>query len=299
MELPRFHEMHPLGPLCTLSIGGPARYLVEIRSVPEMQAVIKHCTKMQLPYFILGKGSNCLFSDQGFNGVVIVNKINFLQNPAPSLFHVGSGYSFSRLGVQTARLGWGGLEFASGIPATVGGAIFMNAGANGCETCDTVLTVDYIDENGELHTLKQEEMQFSYRNSIFQRLPGAIVTATFQLKPTQLARQRQLDIIAYRKATQPYNQKSAGCIFRNPHEGHAGKLIEECGLKGTHIGDAEVSMLHANFLINKGSATAQELLTLIEHVKQKVKQISGIELQSEICLIPYQLPTSQAANEFV
>jgi UDP-N-acetylmuramate dehydrogenase len=279
--------MHPLDKLCTLSIGGPARYFLEVHSPEEMQQAVKYCHLNKIAYFILGKGSNCLFSDEGFNGLVILNKISFLNHTSSTIFHVGSGYSFSLLGVQTARLGLSGLEFASGIPATVGGAVYMNAGANGTETCDHLLSVDYVDEFGAQKNLLREELKFAYRHSPFQKLTGAIVGATFQLKSDPQARQKQLDILAYRKKTQPYGTKSAGCIFQNPNGDNAGRLIESCGLKGTHVGEAEVSHVHANFLINKGAATANELLSLISEVKQKVKTSTGIELQSELRIIPY------------
>jgi len=285
----KFLEMYPLKKLCTLGIGGAARYLLEVQATDEMQQALKYCHQKKLPYFILGKGSNCLFSDEGFDGLVIVNKISFLNHSSSSIFHVGSGYSFSLLGVQTARLGYSGLEFASGIPATVGGAVYMNAGANGGETCDALMSVDYIDEQGCLKNFSRRELQFAYRFSPFQKLPGAIVGATFELKTDPQARQKQLEILAYRKKTQPLAAKSAGCIFQNPAGDHAGKLIEACGLKGTNIGGAEVSQVHANFLINKDAATAKELLALISEIKKQVKNMAGIELQSELRIIPYLL----------
>ncbi len=283
-----FQREKLLSELCTLGIGGPARYFAEVRAIEMMQKALQECRKADIPYLVLGKGSNCLFDDRGFNGALLLNKIDFLETPAPGLFHVGAGYSFSLLGTQTARQQWAGLEFASGIPGSVGGAVFMNAGANGRETCESLLSVDYIDENGSLHVLKREELQFSYRHSPFQELQGAIVGATFSLTHDPTARERQLKIIQYRKETQPYSDKSAGCIFRNPSCGHAGALIDQAGLKGKQCGGAKVSEMHANFLINADKATAEELLQLIEIVQQEVMRHHGIALEAEVRCIPYE-----------
>lgn len=283
-----FQENKPMSELCTFGIGGPARYFVEVRTIPEMQHALLACQAKNLPYLILGKGSNCLFDDRGFNGVVILNKIDFIERPSLEIYHVGAGYSFSLLGSQSARHGFSGLEFASGIPGSVGGAVFMNAGANGNETCTSLTSVEYVDEAGHLHIIPKEKLQFAYRTSSFQQMPGAIVGATFTLTPSTTARSKQLEIITYRKKTQPYSDPSAGCIFRNPVCGHAGAMIEKSGLKGTHVGGAKVSEVHANFIVNAGNASAQNVLELIELVKQRVKDTTGIELESEVRYIPYE-----------
>jgi UDP-N-acetylmuramate dehydrogenase len=278
----------PLKDVCTFGIGGPSRYFVEVKTLQDMQQAFHFCQQENLRFFILGKGSNCLFDDQGFNGLVILNKIDFYENPSPGVFHVGAGYSFSLLGVQTARQHWAGLEFASGIPCSVGGAIYMNAGANGSETCQKLVSVDFIDPQGKLHHLPKENLHFSYRTSSFQSMLGAIVGATFHLIPSSEARPKQLDIISYRTKTQPYHEKSAGCVFRNPSGNHAGALIEKTNLKGQTTGGAAVSEKHANFLVNRNQATAQDVLTLISLIKQKVKDQFNIELETEIRLIPYE-----------
>lgn len=267
---------------CTFGIGGPARYFVEVSTFHELQHAFSLCHAHQLPYFILGKGSNCLFDDRGFDGLVIYNKIDFWDTPQPGTFHVGAGYSFSLLGTQTARLGWSGLEFASGIPGSVGGAVFMNAGANGGETCQCLLSVEYIDAEGGLQEYKREDLNFSYRYSPFQKMSGAIVAATFALSPSPTARARQIEIIEYRKKTQPLRDKSAGCMFRNPQCGHAGALIEQSGLKNICVGGAQVSEKHANFIVNTGKATAKDVLELVSFVQQRVKEKTGVELESEV-----------------
>ena len=273
--------------LTTFGIGGAANYFIEVHDIPSMQEILLFCKKESLPYFILGKGSNVLFDDRGFSGVVIANRIQFLNKISDTTWHVGAGYSFSLLGSQTARLGLSGLEFASGIPGSVGGAIFMNAGANGNEASRHLVSVDFITSHGELLSLPKSELSFDYRFSSFQKKEGAIVGATFHLIPSPEARQKQLDIIHYRKKTQPYDAKSAGCIFRNPSCGHAGAIIEQSGLKGKTIGGAEVSNLHANFLINSNQASSKDILELIRHIQQEVKEKTGVELEHEVRLIPY------------
>ena len=199
---------------------------------------------------------------------------------------MGAGYSFSLLGVQTARRGWAGLEFASGIPATVGGAIFMNAGANGAETFDTLQEVTYITETGQRELLKREALTWGYRTSSFQGKKGRSPPRNLSLTPSAEARQKQLKIITYRTATQPYSDASAGCMFRNPPKHSAGALIEQCGLKGAAVGGAEVSQLHANFIVNKGNATAREVLALTELVQNTVREKMGIELEREVRYVP-------------
>lgn len=276
-----------LSTICTLGIGGNADLYMAAHSVEEMRQALLYCKKNNYRFLILGKGSNTLFDDRGFKGAVIHNKIDFLEETSPGVFHAGGGYSFSLLGTQTARKGWSGLEFASGIPGTVGGAIFMNAGANGTETCGSLATVDFLDENGELKILHKEELQFSYRYSAFHSRVGCIVGGTFILTKSETARTKQRELIDYRTKTQPYGEKSAGCMFCNPRTIPAGALIDQCGLKGTQIGGAQVSELHANFLINTGQGSSEDMMKLITLIKAKVKETSGVELETEVRYIPY------------
>lgn len=283
-----FDKERSLQNLTTLGIGGKARFFLEVSQTAMMRQLLLFCKEEKLPYFILGKGSNTLFDDRGFAGVVISNKIQFLEKIAHDKWHVGAGYSFSHLGSQSAREGLSGMEFACGIPGSVGGAIYMNAGANGRETSESLLSVDYLTEEGELLHLDRQELQFAYRFSSFQKkLSGVIIGATFQFTQSEAARQRQLEIISYRKKTQPYDAKSAGCIFKNPPDTSAGLLIEKSGLKGKKVGGAEVSMRHANFLINAKQASSQDFLALIASVREEVERSTGILLESEIRLVPY------------
>lgn len=272
----------------TFGIGGPARLLIEVKTIEEMQAALKRCAEEKLPYIVIGKGSNSLFDDRGFDGLVIINKIHFAEFKE-NMVSVGAGYSFALLGVQTARKGLAGLEFASGIPASVGGAIYMNAGASGAQTSDCLIDVTYITDRGEKQILRKEEMTFAYRHSSFQGKGGAIVAATFQLEPSSEARQKQLGIVDYRTRTQPYGDLSCGCVFRNPEGGSAGRLIEECGLKGMRMGGAEVSPLHANFIVNANEAKAEDVLELAKQVKATVLEKTGAHLEMELCVIPYTI----------
>lgn len=274
--------------LTSFGIGGPADYFIEVQDISTMQEVLRFCKENQMPYLILGKGSNLLIDDRGFDGMVIANRIQFLDKIDDHIWHVGAGYSFSLLGSQTARQGFSGLEFASGIPGSVGGAVYMNAGANGNETCQALISVDFVDANGQFHCFLKEEIAFSYRTSSFQQKTGAIVGATFSLSKTAQARQKQIDIIHYRKKTQPYNAKSAGCVFRNPSCAHAGALIEKSGLKGKTLGGAQVSTVHANFIINTGHASSEDILNLIEYVRREVKISTGFDLEHEVRCIPYR-----------
>lgn len=271
----------------TFGIGGHAEWFAEAHTAEEMGAALRHCRTESLQFFILGKGSNCLFDDRGFKGMVILNKISHYEMSERGLFTAGAGYSFSRLGTLSAKNGWSGLEFASGIPGSVGGAVFMNAGANGNETCESLQTVLFMSKEGEVQSYRKEELRFAYRTSSFHEMEGAILSAAFQLTPSREARGRQLDIISYRKKTQPLTEKSAGCIFQNPPGKSAGALIDACLLKGVKVGGAKVSEKHANFIINEANASSQEVLELISLIKENVKKETGVDLQSEVRYIPY------------
>ncbi|MCC5831864.1 MAG: UDP-N-acetylmuramate dehydrogenase [Chlamydiales bacterium] len=292
-DLPFSHQKQkPLSEFSTFKIGGPARYFAEAANVQEMREMLTYAYSASIPVHILGKGSNSLFDDRGFNGLVILNRIDFLEQKG-EVISVGSGYSFARLGNVTARGGWSGLEFASGIPGTVGGAVYMNAGANGKETADVLREVGYVTKRGELIRFKREELDFSYRCSSFQKwresIQGAIVDAIIYLTPSESAKPTQREILDYRLKTQPYGDKSAGCAFRNPEGESAGALIEAMGFKGMCHGGATVSERHANFIVNTGKAKAVDVLALIEEIKEKVYRERGILLEEEIRYIPYDI----------
>ena len=277
-----------LAPLSTFKIGGPAKLFIEVKTPEQMVLALQYSNEHRLPFWILGRGSNSLFDDRGFDGIVILNSIRFCCFKGKRL-DVGAGYNFSLLGSQTTRKGWSGLEFASGIPGSVGGAIFMNASAGGLETSGPLKEVLYVDSSAQLVKKRRDELRFSYRYSSFHETQAVIVGATFELEPSNLAHKRHLFITKKRIATQPYGEPSAGSVFRNPSDQkRAGALIEKCGLKGTRIGGAKVSLLHANFIVNKGSATALDVIKLVGLVKKTVYEKMGIRLELEIQLVPYK-----------
>lgn len=274
-----------LSEFSTFGIGGPIHYFAAIETAAEMEEAFQFCRQEKLSFLILGKGSNCLFSDRGFSGVVLQNKISFC-NWLDNIVEVGAGYPFSLLGSQSARKQLTGLEFASGIPATVGGAVFMNAGANGGQVFDSLRSVSYLHFEGKIVEYKKEELEFDYRFSSFQKMRGAILSAVFQLSSLDQAREKQLEIIDYRMRTQPLKDKSIGCIFRNPEKGiSAGAIIERCGLKGLSVGEAKISEVHANFIVNWGRATAQDVRRLIQIVQKTVQEQTGFYLEVEIKVI--------------
>ena len=276
-----FQKNQSLKDYSTWGIGGPAKLFTVVSTPDEMQEALSQ--KMRT--LIIGKGSNCLFDDRGFDGLVILNKISFFERNSDE-FYVGGGYSFALLGVKTARCGYSGLEFAAGIPGSVGGAVYMNAGAGKNETFDCLVEVDYVTSKKRA-TFKKEELEFSYRFSSFHKMNGAIVGARFKLIQSDAAKKYQHELVAYRTATQPYGEKSCGCVFRNPKGKSAGALIELSGLKGYRLGDLEVSDRHANFVVNKGQGTAKQALELIEKVKNIVREKTGEQLEIEVRKIEF------------
>ena len=277
----------PLAPFSTFGIGGPAKWFCEVKDLQTLEQALHYCKENQIPFHLIGKGSNTLFDDQGFSGMIILNKVSYVHFLPNHKIQLGSGMSFSHLGTLTARKQLHGLEFASGIPGTVGGAIFMNAGANGYETADFLEQVTFIHINGKREVFSKDQLSFSYRTSPFQQIQGAIAEAIFALSPSTEARAHQLAIIDYRKKTQPLQESSAGCTFRNPQDHSAGSLIEACGLKGFRVGGAEVSTTHANFIINTGMATSKDVLSLIDQIQSEVSKKKNIQLECEIRHLTY------------
>ena len=271
----------------TYFVGGPAKKLIEVQSVEELKTVLKILNEQDDRYIVIGKGSNLLFDDQGYDGTVIVNKINRIKWNETQV-DVSSGYSFSLLGSQSARKGFSGLEFAAGIPGSVGGAIFMNAGAGQMETKDPLLKVTFLNEDGKLEDYNRKNLKFSYRKSPFQEMKGVIISALFDLKKYENPLKKVKSIIKQRIETQPYQSKSCGCIFQNLEYISAGRLIDDCGLKGLKIGGARVSDRHANFIVNDDNATCENILDLIKYIQTKVYISRNILLETEVRYIPYQ-----------
>ncbi|AFS28333.1 UDP-N-acetylmuramate dehydrogenase [Chlamydia psittaci] len=273
----------------TFRIGGPANYFKEVRSASEAQQVIQFLHSHNYPFIIFGKGSNCLFDDRGFDGFVLCNGIQGKEFISETTIKVYSGTSFSFLGKTLSSSGYSGLEFAVGIPGSVGGAVFMNAGIGSQDTASVIESVEVINSQGEILSYNAEELAFGYRTSRFQDCNEFILSATFRLSRNSSSAKIAKDLLRSRLLSQPYQQPSAGCIFRNPPGNSAGKLIDEAGLKGFSLGGAQISPKHANFIVNTGRATSQEVKQLIQMVRDKL-QSQGINLEEEVRIIPYQLP---------
>lgn len=276
----------PLARFSTFRVGGPARFLASVKTVQEMVEALGFAKQEGLPLWIVGAGSNTLFDDRGYQGLVIHNQIDHL-NQTDGHLRVGAGYRFNRLAIVTANAGWGGLEFGAAIPGTVGGAVFMNAGASGQSTSDCLKQVTCVDAAGTTTTYQTTEMEWGYRHSPFQEGKGAIVEAVFELTSDPGARERQREMLAHRRITQPLADKSAGCAFRNPPGASAGALIDRCGLKGSAVGDAQVSEVHANFIVNRGGATATQIRDLISSIKAEVLLRHGVVLEEELRYVNY------------
>lgn len=276
-----------LAPFSTYKIGGPAKLFTQINSLDESIDAIKFCYDNQIDFFIVGKGSNTLFDDRGFDGAVIYNAMKGFK-ALGEVFDVASGNSFARFGQQVAKLGFGGLEYAIGIPGSIGGAVFMNAGASGQEIAPLVESVDYLHENGTIQTYTQDELVFKYRWSIFHNLKGMITSVKLKLYPYPFARKKQLEIISARKKSQPYDEPSCGCVFRNGENYSTGKLIDELGLKGLSFGGAQISNLHGNFIVNTGDAKASDVKNLILKIEKEFLERKKIVLKREIRFLPYQ-----------
>ncbi len=279
----------PMSAHTTFRAGGKASCFAE-PTEEELAELMSFVTAEGLPYFILGNGSNVLFSDAGYDGLVISIGKNMAQiRTDGGAITAGAGALLSSVAAEALRQGLTGLEFASGIPGSVGGGVFMNAGAYGGELKDVISRVTALTPAGEKKTYRTEELDFSYRHSIFTaEAAGEIVlSADFSLKEGDPDRIRETmqDLNARRREKQPLEFPSAGSTFKRP-EGHfAGKLIQEAGLMGYAVGDAMVSTKHAGFVVNTGKASASDIYAVICHVQETVLEMSGVRLEPEVRLI--------------
>jgi len=266
----------------TYKLAGKINKVVYPKDIASLIELIKYLKKENIKYMVIGNGSNLIFT-KDYDGVIIkldnFNEIEINDN----IITVGAGYNLIKLAMKTAKLGLSGLEFASGIPATIGGAIYMNAGAYKREMADVVSEVLIIDDKLVLKKLMKKDLKFSYRSSIFKEKNYICISAILKLSHGN--KKEILDVINKRKKrrldTQPLDYPSAGSVFRNPLDDYAGRLIEDAGLKGFSIGDAFVSKKHANFIINKGTAKGEDVKKLIMFVKKEIKEKYDIELLVE------------------
>ena len=257
----------------TFRVGGPARYLVEPKDANELVKVIKACCEAELPYTIVGNGSNLLVSDEGYDGVIIHLFKNMSQIWIQGNFMIlEAGVLLSRAANVACREGLAGLEFASGIPGTVGGAMVMNAGAYGGEMKDVVSSVKVLASDGRVREYTNEEMGFGYRQSRITGECSIVLEVELKLHPgkTEEIRARMDELREQRVKKQPLEYASAGSTFKRPEGYFAGKLIQDAGMRGFRIGDAQVSEKHCGFVINRGNATASEIGEVIEEVRKRV-----------------------------
>ena len=259
----------------SFKIGGPADFFVILKNLEQLKKVKSFAIKNNIPFFIIGNGSNLLVRDKGIRGIVLKPNIQTIElNEKENLLYVevGSGVPLPKLALEMSKKGYTGLEFAVGIPGTVGGAVRMNAGAYGGEMQKVIISTTYMDLDGNIKTIKNEEHKFEYRKSIFTKNKYIILSTTIQLKKGNINEIEEIisKDTQSRKEKQPYNMPSAGSTFKRKEGIITAKLIDEAGLKGYSIGDAIVSEKHAGFIINKGNATSQDIFNLIVHVKQEV-----------------------------
>ena len=283
-------ENEPMRLHTTFKVGGNARYYLVPESFDDVKKALDFAKEKNLPHYIIGKGSNLLFSDDPYEGVVIeigsgLNDITI----TGTTIEADAGVSLASLSKKAADESLAGLEFASGIPGTVGGAVVMNAGAYDGEIKNVLKEVKILSNNNEIITKKTEELDLSYRHSIFQNNSDIVLSATFELqqgnKEEIISKIKELN--AKRKEKQPLEFPSAGSTFKRPEGYFAGKLIQDSGLRGFSVGGAQVSEKHCGFVVNTGDATAADIYELITKVRQIVLEKQGVELEPEVRLVGF------------
>ena len=288
VETDRIRFEEPMNKHTTFRIGGNAECFVCVQSIGEMADLNEFCRKEGIPFFLLGKGSNLLVSDRGIPGVVAYfgeEMSSISENDGMIVAEAGA--TLAAVANFALQKGLTGFEFAAGIPGSVGGALRMNAGAYGSDMSQVVEWVRVLEPDGKIKTLTKEEMQFGYRYSVLQEIDYIALAAGIGLVPGEPERIREamLDLANRRREKQPLEYPSAGSTFKRPEGNFAGKLITEAGLSGQRIGDAVVSEKHNGFIINEGCATAEDVKRLIEIVRRKVYENSGIVLEPEVIMV--------------
>lgn len=277
----------PLAPFTSMKVGGPADYFLEPNDREDLIALVTFLRQEDIPFMMIGRGSNMIITDDGIRGAVISTE--------PGLSHVTmdgrlvmaeSGARLTKLVDFCVQNSLGGLEWAAGIPGSVGGAIVMNAGAHGSETRDSLVDADVL-RGGSVVRIKKEDAEFGYRTSVFVR--DVVLSGRFQLVTADRGEilKRKSELMAHRNATQPLNLPNSGSMFKNPPGTFAAKLIEQAGLKGKRIGGAQISDKHANFMINLGDARSDDVIRLIDLVRRTVYQNAGILLELEVKLVGF------------
>ena len=287
-ELPqiklRFSE--PLSKHTSFRIGGPAEVMAFPKNTEELSRILKVSKELDIKPVILGAGTNVLAPDEGVGGLVVCLKdgLNGMEVLEDGRIQVMSGVTMTRAAVFAANQGLAGMEFAHGIPGTVGGGVYMNAGAYGGEISQICESVTVMETDGTLRTIPGTQMDFGYRHSILEETDGIVISAVFRLfeDSSQAIKGRMKELQAKRSASQPLDLPSAGSAFKRPVGGYAAALIDEAGLKGFQVGSAAISSKHAGFAVNLGGATAEDVKNLLQQVSDRVFAASGIRLEPEI-----------------
>lgn len=278
----------PMSRHTTFQVGGEAECLIDIASEEVLVKLLKYLNIIEIPYFILGNGSNLLVSDKGYDGVIlrIGNKMSGIKVEGDRIT-AQAGALLSRVAKTAYEHSLTGLEFASGIPGSLGGAIVMNAGAYDGEMSRVVETVKVMNKEGEIMVLDNESMEFSYRNSIIRNRPFIVLEAVLRLQPGEQSeiKNKMDDFAERRREKQPLEYPSAGSTFKRPEGYYAGKLIMDAGLRGYRIGSAQVSEKHCGFIINLGNAEASDIFELIQEIQERVKNQFDVSLERELVIL--------------
>ena len=283
-------KQEPMQKHTSIKIGGKADIFIKIETVEQLKHTLKIMKEKKYPFYVIGNGSNLLVKDGGIRGAVLkieIKGIKIEEKENDVIIKAGAGIPLIQLSQLALEKSVTGLEFACGIPGTLGGAIAMNAGAYGCEMKDIVYSSDYMDDKGNIKTISNKEHEFEYRKSIFMQNEGIIISSILKLQKgteTEIKEKMEENKKA-RIEKQPIDMPSAGSTFKRGTDFITAKLIDECGLKGYQIGGAKVSEKHAGFLINIGNATAEDMLELITYVKEQVKEKFGKTIELEIKII--------------
>jgi len=281
-------QNEPMSNHTTFKIGGAARFFITPYNTNEVFNIINECHRTDTKYIVIGNGSNLLFADEGYDGVVIsTKKIDFCELVSDTAIKAGAGANLSKIANCALDNSLSGFEFASGIPGSLGGAVYMNAGAYNGEIRDVFESAEVLDSDGNIKTLTLNDMAFGYRKSIAQKDKLIILSAVINLQKGDYMeiKNNMLSFNKQRAEKQPIEKPSAGSAFKRPPGHFAGKLIMDCGFRGYTIGGAQVSEKHCGFIINKGGATAQDVLELINHIIKTVQERYGIVLEPEIKVI--------------
>jgi len=284
----RFSERELLGPKTTMRVGGPARVYAEPASPDDLRQLLVAANDRHLPVLMLGRGSNLLIPDEGVDGLVVSLGHDHWQKFEPladGRIRVGAGLRLKNLCGLAIKAGCQGFEFLEGIPGNVGGALRMNAGAMGGWMFDVVEEVEMISRQGEVRVLRKAELHVDYRHcaELHDGIAlGAVLKPAASAESTDI--RRQIDVYQKKRVESQPREPSAGCIFKNPPGNSAGRLIDEAGLKGERVGDAEVSTVHANFIVNRGHATSADIIGLVRQIRARVKSAKGVDLEPEVLL---------------